>query len=158
MCPSWLISEHFYMCPSGMHHDKRFCLSFCLSVHGLVCLLVCPLRLFKNRWMPLYKPNGKRSSGWFERHFWYCHLICVCLSVCLSVSLFVHLSLNISHVSTAKVHICKDTVRTHRCPVGLFSRGHATLHLAVSVRRSVRWSVRPTHFWIPSGFRITAPA
>ena len=39
-----------------------------------------------------------------------------------------------------------------------FSRGHSSVHLAVSVGRSVRPSVRPSHFWIPSGFRITAPA
>ena len=36
----------------------------------------------------------------------------------------------------------------------LFSRGHATQHLALSVGPSVGQS----HFWIPSGFRITAPA
>ena len=36
----------------------------------------------------------------------------------------------------------------------LFSRGHATLHLAVSVSRSVHRS----HFWIPSSFCITTPA
>ena len=35
-----------------------------------------------------------------------------------------------------------------------FSRGHATLHLAVSVGRSVRYKL----FWILSGFCITAPA
>ena len=44
---------------------------------------------------------------------------------------------------------------------GVFSRGHTTLHLAVSVGRSVGWSVDRSvglsHFWIPSGFR-TAPA
>ena len=36
----------------------------------------------------------------------------------------------------------------------IFSRGHATLHLGLSVGRSVG----PSHFWIPSDFRITAPA
>ena len=36
----------------------------------------------------------------------------------------------------------------------VFSRGHATLHLAVSVGRSVR----PSHFWIAIGSCITAPA
>ena len=44
----------------------------------------------------------------------------------------------------------------------LFSRGPATLNLAVSVSksvgRSVRPPVRPSHFLNPSGFRITAPA
>ena len=39
----------------------------------------------------------------------------------------------------------------------IFSRGPATLHLAVSVGPSVRRSVRRSHFWIASGFRITAP-
>ena len=32
------------------------------------------------------------------------------------------------------------------------------LHLAVSVGMSVSWSVRPSHFWVLSGFGITAPA
>ena len=36
---------------------------------------------------------------------------------------------------------------------GLFSRGHATLHLAVLVR----WSVGPKYFWIASGLWIIAP-
>ena len=44
----------------------------------------------------------------------------------------------------------------------IFSRGHATLHPAVSVGRTVGRSVGPLvrllHFWIASGFRITAPA
>ena len=40
----------------------------------------------------------------------------------------------------------------------ILSRGHETLHLAVSVGPSVRLSVRWSHFWIVSGFRITAPA
>ena len=40
----------------------------------------------------------------------------------------------------------------------LFSRGHATLHLAVSIRRSVGPSVRRSHFLIPSGCGNTAPA
>ena len=44
----------------------------------------------------------------------------------------------------------------------IFSRGHATLHLAVSlgpsIRPSVRPSVGPSHFWIASGFCFTAPA
>ena len=52
----------------------------------------------------------------------------------------------------------------------VFSRWHATLHLAVSIGRSVglsaRQSVGPSvcrpiglsHFWIPGGFCFTAPA
>ena len=44
----------------------------------------------------------------------------------------------------------------------IFSRGHATLHLAVSVGKLVGWcvhqSIGPSHFWIPSVFCITAPA
>ena len=36
----------------------------------------------------------------------------------------------------------------------LFSRGHVTLHLAMSVDMSVC----PSRFQIPSGFHITAPA
>ena len=39
-----------------------------------------------------------------------------------------------------------------------FSRGHATLHLAVSVAPSVRQSLGRSHFCIVSGFCITAPA
>ena len=52
--------------------------------------------------------------------------------------------------------------RYHFWIASIFSRGHATQHLAVSVGRlvgmSVGMSVRPSHFWIPSGYRITAPA
>ena len=44
---------------------------------------------------------------------------------------------------------CCDSLLSRIC-FALFSRGHATLHIAVSVGRS--------HLWIPSGFCITAPA
>ena len=37
-------------------------------------------------------------------------------------------------------------------------RGHAILHLAVSVSMSVCRYIRQSHFWISSCFRITAPA
>ena len=47
---------------------------------------------------------------------------------------------------------CQDK-KVVRTPI--FSRGHVTLHLAVSV---VRPSVRLSHFWIAIGLRITAPA
>ena len=46
---------------------------------------------------------------------------------------------------------------THFCCL-VFSRGHATLHLALSVGRLVGRSVGRSQFWIPSSFRITAAA
>ena len=39
-----------------------------------------------------------------------------------------------------------------------FIRGHVTLHLDESVGMSVGPSIHPSHFWIASGFCITAPA
>ena len=53
-----------------------------------------------------------------------------------------------------------DFLRPPRQLLMLFilSRGHSTLHLAVSVGMSVGPSVGPSRFWILSGFCITAPA
>ena len=67
-------------------------------------------------------------------------VLVVCQAVLTIISLFV------SHVISGSYF------------TPLFSRGHATLHLAVSVGRSVDREVGPSHFLIPGGFRITAPS
>ena len=62
-------------------------------------------------------------------------VLVVCQAVLTIISLFV------SHVISGSYF------------TPLFSRGHATLHLAVSVG----WSVGRSHFLIPSGFQVLLP-
>ena len=72
----------------------------------------------------------------------------VCAYVCLCAHLFACTSVNMRAFLWLKKIKC---FRTRRA---LFSRGHATLHLAVSVGTSVRYEF----CWIPSNYCITAPA
>ena len=82
------------------------------SVRPSVGPSVGPLRLCKNRgFRPFsattrsYTESSARQT-WFESlHYYSCRSIC----------LFVHLSIHMCHM----INIRRDTVWTHRCPVGL---------------------------------------
>ena len=117
----WLV-RHIFRCVCQERISKRG------SVRLSVCPSVCPLRFLKNHsfWLFSAPPmlRIKLNAIWNgSRPFYLSDRPSVCPSI--------YLSLSISDMSSAKVSTRRDTVRKHRCPVGLvsavFSCAHATL-------------------------------
>ena len=104
--------------------------SVCPSISWLVGPSVGPLRLCKNHvfrlfsaTMRTYTESTERQT-WFESlHYYFCRFIC----------LFVHLPIHICHMINTR----RDTVRAHRCPVGLVSCGLASFWESLYIRVSI---------------------
>ena len=98
------------VCPSVRWSVRR-------SVRRSVRPSVRPLHMCKNRVSRLFFGHG-------EILYWIKRNLRASFATLSFICLLVHLSLHICHMFIAKVNTRGDTVRTHRCPVGLVIRSN----------------------------------